>query len=118
MTLPQKRYNVFARVDYDINDHAEVYTDFLFTQYESASGTCGIARAAATTGFRVPVSNPFITPELARVLATRAQPRSASFLLNKRFTALGAASFGAELYDVYQITTGIKGEIGLSGLDL
>ncbi|OYX45752.1 MAG: TonB-dependent receptor, partial [Alphaproteobacteria bacterium 32-64-14] len=29
LTLPQTRYNVFAHVDYDINDSAQVYTDFL-----------------------------------------------------------------------------------------
>src|SRR5690606_35273944 len=35
-----------------------------------------------------------------------------SFLLDKRFTALGPRR-GAELYDVYQITTGVRGDLGL-----
>ncbi|HVY91073.1 MAG TPA: TonB-dependent receptor, partial [Hyphomonadaceae bacterium] len=107
--LPQKRYNAFASAEYDINDHAKVYTDFLFTQYESASELAA-SPAATSTGFRVPVSNPFIPAELRAVLATRTLPLG-SFLLNKRFTSLGARR-SDELYDVYQITTGVKGDIG------
>jgi outer membrane receptor protein involved in Fe transport len=110
LTLPQTRYNVFAHVDYDINDSAQVYTDFLFTQYESYQELAA-SPAAATTGFRVPVSNPFITPELAGVLASRPTPL-ASFRLDKRFVALGARR-ASELYDVFQITTGITGDVGI-----
>jgi iron complex outermembrane receptor protein len=111
LTLPQTRYNVFAHVDYAINDHAEVYTDFLFTQYESYQELAA-SPAAGPTGWRVPVSNPFITPELAGVLASRADPL-ATFRLDKRFVALGPRR-GAELYDVFQITTGVQGDIGIS----
>jgi iron complex outermembrane receptor protein len=144
LALPQKRYNAFATVDYDINEYVEVYGDFLFTQYESAQELAASPAAGATTGFRVPVSNPFITTELAGILASRSTsaycltgsvgcgtPGSftvattngalvgsvvpntgplASFLLDKRFTALGAR-YGAELYDAYQMTTGARGAL-------
>ena len=110
LTLPQTRYNVFAHVDYDINDSAQVYTDFLFTQYESYQELAA-SPAAATTGWRVPVSNPFITPELATVLASRPTPL-ASFRLDKRFSALGPRR-GSEQYGVFQITTGITGDVGI-----
>jgi outer membrane receptor protein involved in Fe transport len=109
MALPQKRYNAYASANYDINDHLEAYGDFLFTQYESAQELAASPAAGSTTGFRVPVSNPFITPELAGVLATRANPLG-SFLLDKRFTALGPRR-GAELYDAYQLTTGLRGDL-------
>jgi outer membrane receptor protein involved in Fe transport len=109
LTLPQTRYNAFATVDYTINENFEVYTDFLFTQYESYQELAA-SPAAATTGWRVPVSNPFITPELAAVLASRPTPL-ASFRLDKRFSALGPRR-GAEQYDVYQITSGVRGEMG------
>lgn len=111
LTLPQTRYNVFAHVDYAINDHAEVYTDFLFTQYESYQELAA-SPAAGPTGWRIPVSNPFITPELAAVLASRPDPL-ATFRFDKRFSALGPRR-GAELYDVFQITTGIQGDVGFS----
>ncbi len=107
--LPQKRYNLFSAIDYDINEHANVYTNVLFTQYESASELAA-SPAGSSTGFRVPVSNPFIPANMRAVLASRANPLG-SFLLNKRFTSLGARR-SEELYDVYQITTGIKGETG------
>ena len=107
LALPQKRYNAYATVDYEINEFAEVYSDFLFTQYESAQELAASPAAGATTGFRVPVSNPFITPELAAVLASRPNPLG-SFLLDKRFTSLGPR-YGAELYDAYQLTTGVRG---------
>ena len=110
LTLPQTRYNVFASTDYEINSNLEVYTDFLFTQYESFSELAP-SPAAATTGFRVPVSNPFIPAELRTVLASRPLPL-ASFRLDKRFNALGARH-SADLYDVYQITTGARGELGI-----
>lgn len=112
LALPQTRYNAFATVDYDVTDHIEVYGDFLFTQYESAQELAASPAAGSTTGFRVPVSNPFIPTELQAVLATRANPLG-SFLLDKRFTALGPRR-GAELYDAYQMTTGVRG--GLFGL--
>lgn len=111
LVLPQTRYNAFATVDYDINDNATVYGNFLFTQYESYQELAA-SPAASTTGFRVPVSNPFIPAELRSVLATRANPLG-SFRLDKRFVALGARR-GGELYDVFQITTGVKGDVGVS----
>lgn len=110
LTLPQTRYNVFAHIDYDINDSAQVYTDFLFTQYESYQELAA-SPAAGPTGWRIPVSNPFITPELAAVLASRPTPL-ASFRFDKRFSALGPRR-GSEQYDVYQITTGIQGDVGI-----
>src|SRR5262249_43322707 len=54
---------------------------------------------------------PFIPTQLAGILATRPLPL-ASFRLDKRFLALGAR-VQEELYDVYQITTGLKGDLGI-----
>ena len=109
LTVPQTRYNAFASVDYDINDHAKFYTDFLFTQYDSSTELAA-SPAANTTGFRIPVSNPFIPASLQAVLASRPLPLG-SFRLDKRFVALGARH-SEELYDVYQITPGVKGDLG------
>ncbi|MDP3739321.1 MAG: TonB-dependent receptor [Hyphomonadaceae bacterium] len=110
LVIPQKRYNAFATVHYDLNDYAEVYTDFLFTQYESANELAA-SPAASTTGFRVPASNPFITPELRTILNSRAAFPLGSFRLDKRFVALGPRH-QSEIYDTYQITTGVRGDLG------
>ncbi len=109
LALPQSRYNAFANVSYEIAPWAEVYGDFLFTQYESAQELAASPAAGSTTGFRVPVSNPYIPAELRTILATRSNPLG-SFLLDKRFTALGPRR-GAELYDAYQMTTGVRGDL-------
>jgi len=111
MVLPQSRYNAFGKIEYDINDSAKVYSEFLFTNYESAQELAA-SPAAATTGFRVPVSNPYIPAELRTVLASRANPLG-SFRFDKRFSALGPRR-GAEIYDVFQLTTGVKGDVGLA----
>jgi outer membrane receptor protein involved in Fe transport len=111
MVLPQSRYNAFGKIDYDINDATTVYSEFLFTNYESAQELAA-SPAASTTGFRVPVSNPYIPAELRTVLASRDNPLG-SFRFDKRFSALGPRR-GAEIYDVFQVTTGVRGDVGLA----
>jgi iron complex outermembrane recepter protein len=110
-TLPQTRYNAFTHVDYEVNKFFKPYAEVLFTEYTSRSELAASPAAGAATGFRVPVSNPFITPELRTLLATRTNPLG-SFLLDKRFTALGAR-VSEELYDAYQGTVGTTGELGV-----
>jgi outer membrane receptor protein involved in Fe transport len=109
MILPQDRYNVFGAVNYEINPAAEVYTEFLFSQYETANVLAATPGAGPVTGFRVPSTNPFISAELAGVLASRPNP-TATFRLDKRFSALGPRR-GSESYNVYQVTTGIRGDL-------
>ena len=108
MILPQTRYNAFASASYEINPAAEVYTEFLFSQYETAN-VLAATPAATGTGFRVPTTNPFISAELRAVLNSRPNP-TANFQLNKRFNALGPRQ-GSEAYSVYQMTTGIRGDL-------
>src|SRR5262249_40987672 len=110
MTLPQARYNAFAHAQYDINDNIQFYTDVLFTHYDSHAELAP-SPAAASTGFRVPVTNPFIPAQLATILASRPNP-GGTFLLNKRFNALGPRR-QAEVYSVYQFTAGFKGDLGI-----
>ncbi len=109
-TIPQTRYNAFSAIEYDVNDHLTFYTDLLYTQYESATELAASPASASTTGFRVPVSNPYIPAAMRAVLASRPNPLG-SFRLDKRFVALGARR-SQEIYDTYQITTGVKGELG------
>lgn len=108
MILPQTRYNAFASASYEINPSAEVYTEFLFSQYETAN-VLAATPAATGTGFRVPTTNPFISAELRAVLNSRPNP-NANFQLNKRFNALGPRQ-GSEAYSVYQMTTGLRGDL-------
>ena len=112
MILPQTRYNVYGAASYEINPSVEVYTDFLFSQYETANQLAATPASGATTGFRVPATNPFISSELRSVLNSRPNP-GGTFRLDKRFVALGGR-VGNENYDVYQITTGIRGDLPMT----
>ena len=109
MILPQDRYNAFAAIDYEINPAAEVYAEFLFSQYETANVLAATPAAGPVTGFRVPTTNPFIGAELRSLLNSRPNP-TATFRLDKRFSALGPRR-GSESYNVYQVTTGIRGDL-------
>ncbi len=109
MILPQDRYNVFGAIDYEINEMAEVYVEAMFSQYETANVLAATPASGTTTGFRIPATNPFISAELRTILNSRPNP-TASFRLDKRFSALGPRR-GSENYDVYQITTGLRGDL-------
>lgn len=108
LVLPQTRYNVYGQADYTINEQAEVYASALFTQYET-SQVLAPTPAAGTTGFRVLPTNPFIPGELRTLLNSRPNP-AATFRLDKRFNVVGPRE-AANNYDVYQVTTGARGEL-------
>lgn len=111
LTLPLDRFSAYASGRYTINEMAEVYTEAVFTQYESRNilAATPAAGAVPATGFRVPVTNPFISTDLAAFLAARPDP-TASFAYNKRFTDIGGRT-GSENYTVYQLTTGLRGDL-------
>lgn len=108
LQLPLDRWNVYTGGRYKINDSAEVYANALFTNY-TADTELAASPAAGPTGFRVPVTNPFIPDDLAVFLASRPTPGS-TFRLDKRFTDLGGRHEQSE-YNVYQLTTGIRGNV-------
>jgi outer membrane receptor protein involved in Fe transport len=111
LQLGLDRWNAYAGANYEINPAAEVYANLLFTEYEAANELAAspAANNVPGTGFRVPVTNPFITPELLAFLNARPNPTQ-SFLLNKRFNALGGRR-ATENYNVYQGTVGVRGDL-------
>jgi len=109
LQLPIDRYNAYAAGTFKINDNAQVYASALFTEYTGDSELAATPASGAATGFRVPSDNPFITGDLRDFLNARPNPDS-SFLLNKRFTSLGGRHSEDE-YNVFQLTTGIRGEV-------
>ena len=109
MIIPQQRYNVYAAANYEISPFAEVYADFLFSQYDANNQLASNPATGPTTGFRIPAANPFIPAELRAVLNSRPNP-AGSFRLDKRFNELGPRRQN-ETYDVYQITAGLRGRV-------
>lgn len=109
LILPQDRYNLFAAGRYELASFAEAYVEALFSQYETGSVLAPTPAAGTATGFRVLPTNPFIPAELRGLLASRPNPNG-TFLLNKRFNALGTRN-GNQNFDVYQFTTGVRGDL-------
>ncbi|PXA86710.1 TonB-dependent receptor [Caulobacter sp. D4A] len=109
MQLPLTRYSVYSAAEYEVNEHAEFYGSFAFTHYDSRTQLAP-SPAASSTGFTVPVTNPFIPADLSTILASRADP-TADFLLRKRFTDVGAR-ISQTTFNVFQIAGGVRGETG------
>ncbi|HEV2531118.1 TonB-dependent receptor domain-containing protein [Phenylobacterium sp.] len=128
LQLPQTRYNVFSRVEYDVTPEIKAYGQAYFTNYTAdtelapspaASSPTGTATGLGSTGFLVPfhtvvngvtLTNPFIPADLATLLNSRATP-TAPFLLNKRFSEVGPRHENDE-YNVYQLQLGASGKVG------
>lgn len=108
LVLPMERWSLFTRVNYDVNDHFRPYAQALYTNY-NALQELAATPASATTGWNVPVTNPFIPTQLAAVLAARPNP-TADFAFSKRFNDLGGRT-GYTNHDVWQLTTGFKGDL-------
>ena len=109
LIIPQTRYNVYAAASYDIAESVEFYADVLFSQYEAGNQLASNPGTGPTTGFRIPSANPFIPAELRSVLNSRPNP-GGSFRLDKRFNELGPRRQNED-YSVYQITTGLRGDL-------
>lgn len=108
LVLPMERWNMYANFELDVNDHFQPYSRFTFTNY-NALQELAPTPASGTTGFTVPVTNPFLTPQTRTLLASRASP-TAPFSFSKRFNNLGGRT-GYNTHDVMQLISGARGEI-------
>ncbi|SEK00688.1 TonB-dependent Receptor Plug Domain [Sphingobium sp. AP50] len=110
---PLHRYAGFARADYELSDSVSAFVQGMATRYAVVTGSSG-ALAQGNQALVIPVVNPFIPADLAKVLASR--PNStADFNVTKRFTAAGLRNIKTE-NTVYQILAGLTGKLGDSGI--
>jgi iron complex outermembrane recepter protein len=135
---PLKRQNFMAIGHYDITPDITAYMSAKFTNYTSASSLAPTPAPTAavntpdgghtTSGFLVPVTNPFIPTALANLLASRTGDAATSgstvipgtgatedFLVVTRFLALGPR-LDQQNNDVFQETFGLKGKLPLTNL--
>lgn len=106
LVLPMERWSMYTHVDYEVNEYFKPYATAMYTNY-NALQELAPTPAGGTTGWNVPVTNPFINPGLASLLATRANP-TAPVAFSKRFNALGGRT-GYNTHDVWQATAGFGG---------
>ena len=108
LVLPMERWNAYARLGLEVSDSFKPYAQFMYTNY-NALQELAPTPAGGSTGFTVPVTNPFITAPLKALLAARPNP-TAAFDLAKRFNALGGRT-GFNTHDVWQLTSGATGDL-------
>ncbi len=108
LVLPMERWSLYSHFELDLGTHFKPYAKAIFTNY-NALQELAATPAAGSTGFTVPVTNPFIPAQLATLLASRTTPGSA-FSFSKRFNDLGGRT-GYNTHDVWQLVAGTKGEI-------
>lgn len=108
LVLPMERWSFFTRSEYEMSDNFKPYVQAMFTNY-NALQELAATPASGTTGWNVPVTNPFITTQMADLLATRANP-TAPFAFSKRFNDLGGRT-GDNTHDVWQAVVGATGDI-------
>ena len=108
LVLPMERWNLFTRLNYEVNDYFKPYVQAMYTNY-NALQELAPTPAGGATGWNVPVTNPFISAQLASVLAARPDP-TGDFAFSKRFNDLGGRT-GYNTHDVWQVTLGTKGSV-------
>lgn len=111
IVIPQKRYNIFGRISYELAPEITLYTQAIYSRTEQA-----LAQGYPLT---VPVrpaisaSNPFIPADMKALLASRPNP-NAPFLINRRFMETGRRVYD-EPFDAYQLLAGARGSLGGRG---
>jgi len=108
LVLPMERWNMYTNFELDLSSGFKPYAMAMFTNY-NAKSELAPTPAAGTTGFTVPVTNPFIPAQMSTLLASRPTP-TAAWSFSKRFNDLGGRTSYNE-HDVWQVVAGAKGDI-------
>lgn len=106
---PLTRYNLVGHVDYELAPDVKVFIEGLYTNYKTNTGGLW-ANSGSTSGkpLFVPVTNPFISADLAQLLASRANP-TAPFTISA-FIDDNVPRREVDDYNVYQFTAGASGK--------
>jgi len=108
---PLERISAFGRVTFDISDDFEWFGQAMFSSFEGSNEVSPQTIGTAGTSATIPVTNPFIAPDLRQLLQSRANP-TAAFPVTYGFEQLGNQTSNAD-WTLYQIVTGLKGNVGV-----
>ena len=108
--VPLERYSTFAHADYKLNDRISVFAEGLFTNYTvTTEANPVVVGSVSSSPLTIPVTNPFISADLAQILASRPNP-TAPFNIAQIITPVGNRQ-EQNRYDVYQLTIGAEGRL-------
>ncbi|RDE07322.1 TonB-dependent receptor domain-containing protein [Sphingomonas aracearum] len=112
--LPLKRYTAFGRAEYEVADGITLYGQVNYATYRTDQTSDQGTFQTIATPTLVPVTNPFLTPDLRVAAAARPRPNDP---LIYYFTGTRAGRLRVvEDYDVYQLLLGGKGDISGTSL--
>ncbi len=103
-----KRKTAFLKADYDITPGLTAYAQFMYVDLHVTTNSGGSLTQFPTLT-TIPVTNPFIPADLAKVLASRPNA-SATFNWNARYVGVPWKNWD-ENYQVQQYIGGLKGDI-------
>lgn len=66
--------SAFGKIGYDLSDNLELYTQVYSAEYDVLRGLAEIPLGGQNGAVQIPATNPFIPPDLATLLASRANP--------------------------------------------
>jgi outer membrane receptor protein involved in Fe transport len=105
LQLPLERYSFFGRADYELGESATLFADLLYADYKVTTQLA----ATPVLNILIPVTNPYISADLATLLNSRAN-RNAPFRFSKRMSELGPRR-SENVYDALQGTLGLRGDL-------
>lgn len=110
LQLPLERTTAFARATFEISPAAEVYLQGIGADYTADTQ---LAPTPASSMF-VPVTNPFVPPDVLALALARTEDPDEPLSLSKRVSELGPR-FESNEYQVYQILGGVRGDLFTTG---
>jgi iron complex outermembrane receptor protein len=106
--VPLTRYSVLSHGDYALSNNVSVFADALFTHYSATTqGNPLVVGSISSAPILIPVTNPFVTSDLAKILASRPNP-TAGFNFAQSVPPVGTRQEN-DAYNVFQLTTGANG---------
>jgi outer membrane receptor protein involved in Fe transport len=105
MQMPLERTSVFANGSFEFNASVELYVQGLYSDYTVDQL---LAPTPIWNAF-VPVTNPYISPDLRFLLESRGNP-AAPFLVAKRTLEVGPRAYSNQ-YGFYQLALGLRGSV-------
>ena len=105
LQLPLERVSGFAGASFEFGAGHEAFARALYADYSAEQALA----PTPNNSILIPATNPYISPDLAFLLASRSNP-AADFRIAKRFAELGPR-IAENQYDVYQLTAGVQGPI-------
>lgn len=105
LQVPLTRYSAIGRATYELAPGVEAFGQLYFTTYDSL-----VNAEAGNDAFSVPVTNPWISDDLAALLASRDDP-TAPFRWEKRFQEEAGPRNFDRTFDAFQYLVGLRGDL-------